>query len=62
MSQGEPIVNNTVVPVPAQPQPRPPKIDSGPSQSAVQVPFFLSMKEDIHIMYSKIVYNVVDAS
>ena len=62
VSQGEPIVNNTVVPVPAQPQPRPPKIDAGPSQSAVQVPFFLSMKEDIHIMYSKIVYNVVDAS
>jgi hypothetical protein len=59
---GEPIVNNTVVEVPAQPQPRPPKMDAGPSQSAVQVPFFLSMKEDIHIMYSKIVYNVVDAS
>lgn len=59
---GEPIVNNTVVEVPAQPQPRPPKMDAGPSQSAVQVPFFLSMKEDIHIMYSRIVYNVVDAS
>jgi len=62
VATGQPIVTNNVIPVPAQPQQRPPKIDSGPSQSAVQVPFFLSMKEDVHIMYSKIVYNVVDAS
>ena len=62
VSQGEPIVNNTVIPAPAQPVQQQPQVNAGPSQSAVQVPFFLSMKEDVHIMYSKIVYNVVDAS
>ena len=54
--------NNTVIPAPAQPVQQQPQVNAGPSQGAVQVPFFLSMKEDVHIMYSKIVYNVVDAS
>jgi len=57
----DPQGNVTVIPVPSGQQ-RPPNIQEGPKAAGVQVPFILAMKEDIHIMHSKIVYNVVDAS
>lgn len=54
--------NTTVLPLSMGGQEQPPtKLNPPDSRSASNIPFLIPMKDDVHMMYSRIVYNIVDA-
>lgn len=55
-------VNTTILPISMGGQQQAPvKLNPPDSRSSVTIPFLPAMKDDVHMMYSRIVYNVVDA-